>query len=216
MGNWFTDFLDGWKKRNYVPPKPQVKPRLKKKPRSDISIPPRARGWAGIVWHHSASVDTELNNWKAINRYHTSYRIDGHIVSQKVFERRKEKKDGKRFERPWSDIGYHGGIERVRGKLKWKLGRPWTRSGAHAGIKGNSHFNKTYLGLCCVGNFDKKAPDAETWGMILDVTRMISERFKIPRANVWGHREVYDYFGMPREKTCPGRKWDMDKLRREM
>ena len=199
---------------DYVPPKQA--PAKQPKPRADIELPGCGRHWRGVVWHHSLTNDTAREDWKAIRKYHTSYRVDNRIMSREDFYERKKSKRGKVFTMPWSDIGYHAGVERINGNLKWRLGRSWDNSGAHAGIPGNARFNRYYLGVCAVGNFDRVAPDKEFWEFALAVTRTIMDRFGMSRADVLGHRETYELAGVPKQKECPGRRWDMNKFRLDL
>ncbi len=175
-----------------------------------------SRPWKGIVIHHSATVDGKTNDWGAIQRYHMSFRIDGVEVNEETFYRRKAIGDGKRFEKPWRDIGYHGGWELVGNIYVFKVGRSWHWMGAHAGLPDNNSFNADYLGFCAVGNHDAKNPPAELWALAVATIREIRQRFNIPVEQVIGHREAYDRAHLPREKTCPGTKWDMEKFRSEL
>lgn len=188
------------------------------KPKLDIKIEiNNSRKWHGIVWHHSATVDGNTNDWHSIWRYHTSYRIDGNIVSEQEFNRRFVLKDGKNFEKPWKSIGYHIGTEVIDGKVVLQWGRPLLMIGAHAGVKNASNqFNEDYLGFCAIGNFDLKPPSAEHWNFNLMLTRAFMEIFRIPVSHVIGHYEVFDKLGLPRQKTCPGRCWDMALFRKEL
>jgi len=181
----------------------------------DIS---NSKSWKGIVWHHSASKDGVLRDWPGIVKYHTSYRINSDIVTKEEFYRRfAVKKAGESFLEPWIDVGYHGGVELVGGVPVYNAGRSLKSSGAHSGVKGCSNsFNSEYLGFCAIGDFDLKSPPIEIWNFALAVTRTFSKAFSIPPSHVIGHREVYDKLGIPREKTCPGSKWDMDLFRKEI
>ncbi|MBI2069463.1 MAG: hypothetical protein HYT79_02595 [Elusimicrobia bacterium] len=121
-----------------------------------------SRPWKGIVWHHSATADGPGRNWDAIVRFHTSYRIDGQIVTAEEFERKLRLNQGKSFLKPWKDVGYHGGTEWANGQVIFHWGRPLSMIGAHAGVKGASNqFNEQYLGLCAIGNFDTAPPKPE-------------------------------------------------------
>lgn len=173
----------------------------------------------GIVIHHSLTSDGTYKDTDSIRRYHTSYRIDGDIVSKEEFERRKANGYGKVFEKPWSDIGYHGLIERVGLNLEAIKGRDWSIAGAHAGVfsggKSYGEYNK-WFGLCIVGNFDVVIPSDELWDFSLDVCRELILGFNINISNVIGHREVYGKLGVPVQKSCPGNKFDMEKFRKDL
>jgi hypothetical protein len=113
-------------------------------------------------------------------------------------------------------FAHNCGVEREKGKLVFRLGRSWEKSGAHAGLRGNNNFNAGYLGFCCVGNFDEDVPDKETWDLCLKITREVMKRFDIKTENVIGHREVYKRAGVRPQKSCPGKKWDMEKFRKDL
>jgi len=213
MLEWVKNFVYGLNNYNLVPAKPEP---TVPAPSQDFGFPTESSTWSGVVWHHSATQDGKANDWEAIRRYHTSYRIDGTTVTEEEFERRKASGNGDKFEKPWKDIGYHLGIEREGGVLKVRIGRPWTMSGAHAGLKTTNTFNEKYLGACAVGCFDQFGPDAEQWGLCLGITRELIKRFGFPKTEVLGHREVYDRAYVVRAKTCPGTSWDIDKFRSEL
>jgi len=202
-----------------IPPKIEV-PLIKDiitKPKLDLTLDTSYK-WKGIVWHHSASPDKPLlEDWPAIVRYHTSYRIDGVIVTEEVFNERESKKQGHLFEKPWRDVGYHGGVELVNNIPVFHFGRPLTMTGAHAAVKNvSSIYNETHIGLCAIGNYDKMAPSKELWEFCLKTTRSFMASFDIDIDNILGHREVYDKLSVPRQKSCPGNLWDMDLFRSQL
>ena len=188
------------------------------KPKLDLAIDKsKSRAWKGIVWHHSASPDNQTRDWQGIVKYHTSYRVDFDTVSQEEFEQRLKAGKGKVFQRPWKDVGYHGGTEWVDGKVVFCWGRPLDQIGAHAGVKDASNlFNTEYIGLCAIGNFDAVPPKPEHWEFNLQVTRAFMEAFGITSARVIGHREVFVKLGVPVQKSCPGKCWDLDNFRQSL
>ena len=188
------------------------------KPKLDIAMDiSRSRPWKGIVWHHSATPDGAAKDWDAIRKFHTSYRVDFQIVSEVEYRRRLAAGEGKSFQPPWKDIGYHGGTEWVNGQVAFNWGRPLSMAGAHAGVEGVSNcFNEDCIGLCAVGDFDKTTPRPEHWDFNLRLTRAFMEAFDIPPERVIGHREVFDRLGVPRQKSCPGRLWDIGIFRSEL
>lgn len=175
------------------------------------------RPWKGICWHHSAGPDGKDRDWDGIVRYHTSHRIDFDIVSKQEYDDRLKAGKGKVFQAPWSDVGYHGGVEFFGGTAAFVTGRPLSKIGAHAGVKNASNrFNTEYLGLCAIGNFDLAPPSPEIWNLALSVTKEFMKTFDIPPTHIIGHREVFDRLGVPRQKTCPGKHWSMDSFRSEL
>lgn len=200
------------------PKPPQVESSAPPKPRMELVIPVAgSRQWKGICWHHSASADKVTRDWNAIVHYHTSYRIDFDIVSAEEFDRRLRSHQGKVFQRPWKDVGYHGGTELVNGEPFFSWGRSLSAVGAHAGVSGVSNrFNEEFIGLCCIGNYDAVSPDPKLWDFNLMVTRTFMDAFKISKDQVIGHREVFDLLKIPRQKSCPGNAWNMDVFRAEL
>lgn len=211
MLNFISEFLRGLREYNTVPVKMGPQP-AKIMPAVVFNVPEKTLAWKGIVWHHSATMDGTANDWESIRRYHMSWRVNGNIVSEAEYYRAATSSRN-HCEKPWSDIGYHLGIEREGGILRVKLGRAWDRPGAHAGFPGNNNYNNTFLGCCVIGNFDTVPPDAETMEMCLAVTRQLMESFGIGTENVLGHREAYDRVGTPRLKNCPGIAWNLDVFR---
>jgi len=154
------------------------------------------RAWMGIVWHHSATKDGVTSNWPAIKRYHVEHN-------------------------GWTDIGYNMGVEYVQDrdglKPRLMMGRSLEHSGAHtyfvAGDQKISQYNKEYIGLCAVGNFDVVKPPSEIWEMCLSLTRALQMKYGISKDNVLGHRETYVEHGIEPLKTCPGALWSMNNFR---
>jgi hypothetical protein len=169
------------------------------------------------VWHHSATKDNEnLNDYAAIFKYQTSYRVDFEIVTEAEFYRRQKAGQGKKFEKPWKTIAYNGVVESMDRKLIFHWGRPLNMVGAHSGTAKSNFYNTNYLGFCMVGNFDTVIPNDEIWKFCLSLTRSFQDVFNIPVVKVVGHKEVYGKLGIPVEKLCPGRYWDMEKFRKDL
>jgi N-acetylmuramoyl-L-alanine amidase len=141
------------------------------------------RKWSGIVVHHSLTRDGAVADWDAIREYH--------IKNNR-----------------WQDIGYHFGIEYVNGKIIYRLGRNLDINGAHT--KG---FNDTHLGICLVGNYDLYHPENDKMTALTDLCVFLMKFFDIKLENIIGHRESYVMLGVPIEKSCPGKMFDMECLR---
>lgn len=188
------------------------------KPKLGLDIPMKdSREWKGIVVHHSASPDGVNRDWPGIIRYHTSYRADFEIVTKEEFERRLAAHEGKVFQKPWAAVGYHFATEMVNGEPVFNWGRSLSMVGAHAGVAGVSNkYNENYLGFVCIGNYDAISPDPKLWDFNLLVIRAFMDAFKISADNIIGHREVFDRLNVPRQKTCPGKCFSMDRLRGEL
>ena len=154
--------------------------------------------------HHSATVDGRTFDWQAIRRYQMSWRIDGVSVTKAEYDRRLAIKDGKRFEPPWEDAGYHFGDEKVNDRYEILVGRDLDREGAHC-----VGMNQKAIGICFVGNFDLAPPPADQWKAGVRFVRSLCRNLLIPMASVVAHR---DYA----QKSCPGKLFDMDLFRRDL
>lgn len=104
----------------------------------------------------------------------------------------------------WNDIGYHF-VCRWDGSIE--LGRPIEKIGA--GVEG---FNARSAHICFTGNGDLKALTPQQWksgvSLVADliVERGLLAKFKKNAKRVLGHRECYDFPGVPNTgKSCPGK-----------
>lgn len=131
-----------------------------------------------IILHHSLTKDTNTVSWGAIRNYHVN-------------------------NCKWSDIGYHFGIEKMRGQTEIVMGRMPNVRGAH--VKGH---NTDSLGICFVGNFDVAPPPYELW---LKGVRLVRYLVK-----VFGVKEVKGHTEFNSRKSCPGKMFDLDKFRYEV
>jgi len=174
-----------------------------------------------IVIHHSLTKDGLIVDWDAIRRYHKSFRYQGNIVSPE--EAAVLRKNGHNVESPWTDIGYHYGVERVKGELTTQMGRRVDLEGAHAKEMG---MNSKSIGICVVGNFDVVPPDALTVNYLRDLIYALMANYPITSNRVIGHRDVGLMAGLDwtkigaggvREfKTCPGIMFPMHGLQIEL
>ena len=133
-----------------------------------------------IFLHHSLTKDSGSVSWGAIRKYHVN-------------------------DLDWRDIGYNYGIELIYDHLEILVGRMEGVTGAHT--KG---YNNKSIGICLVGNFDKKAPEPDQWLLLLRLVKNIAQRHNIPVENVMAHREVSGY------KSCPGSCFDINKFRNDL
>jgi len=167
------------------------------------------RDWEAIVWHHSLTDDKIINDWEGITRYHTSYRIDANIVTKEIYEERKRKGLGGHFEKPWSDIGYHFGIEKEGLLYRIKVGRPLDRSGAHCTQK---KMNSRALGICIVGEYDTHYIEKEKYNLCIKLGKEIMRH--IPKITP-GHNYYHNQFA--HYKSCPGKLFPtIDKFREDL
>lgn len=151
-------------------------------------------------------------DFDSIEKFHTSYRVDGKMVSPEEYLFRKERGDGKSFVEPWDGIGYHIVIEEIKGHVRALIGRMPNTRGAHCR---ELEMNTIGIGICCVGDFDLAPPSDEILAKALDVCRYFSEILTIPKHRVIGHHEAQILDPKLRRalKTCPGEKFDMAMFR---
>lgn len=107
----------------------------------------------------------------------------------------------------WADVGYHFGLEWVAGKYVALQGRPWYQKGAHCKAAGR---NNDSLGVCIVGKFDDRAPTFQEHESVCNFLASLCFAFRVPVERVHGHREFEP------GKTCPGTRWNLDELRRQI
>ncbi len=133
-----------------------------------------------IILHHSLTKDSGTVSTQAIRNYHV-------------------------FDRGWRNIGYHYIIEIVNDYPEIFVGRMMTETGAHT-----RGLNQKSIGICIVGNFDKKKPSKILWNKAIKLVKSLKIVFNIPIDNVIGHREY------KKTKSCPGFKFNMDKFREDL
>lgn len=159
-----------------------------------------------IIIHHSLTADGATVSWDAIRTYHTSWRYRGQIITEKTAAELKSK--GIRgVEKPWSEIGYHCGVERVGLLYRVMRGRPLD---AVAAAVREGDMNKLGIHVCLVGNFDvTPVPDAQ-WLMAVDLVAQIARDKKILVDRIFGHRDFAPY------KSCPGLLFDLNSFREDV
>ena len=104
----------------------------------------------------------------------------------------------------WIDIGYHFVIEYVNNKLTWREGRKMWQEGAHTYGQ-----NKTSIGICCVGNFDKDIPPQSLYDFLAKNIVDVVFKYYNSKMTIHGHNEYAD-------KSCPGRNFDLDRVRKSI
>jgi len=152
-----------------------------------------------IIIHHSLTNDGVTVSWQAIRQYHMSYHYNGKIITKD--EAIELAKQNKQIESPWSDIGYHYGVELVNFKHEILVGRMMNKVGAHT-----TGENYDSLGICFIGNFDVIEITPEQWLLGIHLVRSLLEVFNLKSDDVYGHNQFST-------KTCPGRLFDLDAFR---
>jgi len=162
-----------------------------------------------IMLHHSLTADGPTVSWGAIEAFHTSWRkveADGMRTSVTEDEAMKLKAAGAKVEAPWSDIGYHAGVELVGDRYYAMLGRSIHRQAAACPESG---MNVLALHVCCVGNYDVVKPSAA----MLFVLKM---RVLLPWMNQFGIAadKIVCHRDFNPSKSCPGTLFDPEDVRR--
>lgn len=113
----------------------------------------------------------------------------------------------------WSDIGYHF-VVRFDGNIE--DGRPVEKPGAH--VQG---FNAHSIGICFTGHGDlgdfTEAQKASGHRLVVELLIRfgLAEVFRRNPMRVLGHRECYEFAGVPNtNKSCPGRKVSCSEFRK--
>lgn len=104
----------------------------------------------------------------------------------------------------WSDIGYHFGIESINCNAEILFGRSPLLKGAHC-----RGYNKNSISVCVVGNFDTFPPPAGKWEKLKELLNWLLLIYNIPVSEIYGH----NHFST---KSCPGNKFDIQKLKNEL
>ena len=158
-----------------------------------------------IIIHHSLTRDREAYDWDAIRRFHTSWRFAGEIITAE--QAHKFASEGKRVEAPWSDIGYHFGIELVETGYMVCTGRAENKAGAHCTQQA---MNNHSLGVCFVGNFDLGPVPKEQWEKGAELVARLCIRHLIKPPRIFGHRDFAPY------KSCPGTHFVIEQFREDV
>ncbi len=107
------------------------------------------------------------------------------------------------LKRGFEDIGYHYLIDE-KGNLFF--GRSIEFCGAH--VYGH---NTNSLGICLMGNFDKKNPSKIQMNKLVLFIKDLLKKYNLSPEKVLGHRE---FKGVT--KSCPGKFVNMEELRRKL
>ena len=161
-----------------------------------------------IIIHYSWSKDHATLDWRGITNYHGSFRIDGVVVTPQEYVWRKRNKQGKRFERQWGvgvyKNGYHYGCEKVHGDYQCLIGRPLYMKGAHCRTQ-----NSISIGVCLVGNYDTLPPENSAYEFMAK-NIIVPLLWAFPKITI---EKIEPHSKYSSAKTCPGKKFDMAKLR---
>ena len=142
---------------------------------SKINRPRVRRGrWKHIVVHHSGD---NTNSIQGMEHYH------------------------RRVRRMENGLAYHfvigNGVNTVDGKIY--TGSRWSRQ-IRGGHVASTALNDIAIGICLVGNFDKRTPTAKQRSSLKALVYRLRQRTGIPLREVRTHRNIN-----PKPTACPGR-----------
>lgn len=144
---------------------------------------PNLFAWRHIVLHHSATEEGNATQFDAEHK-----------------------------KRGWDGLGYHFVIGNGHGSGDGQIEVGWRwrqqREGAHAGT-GNVEYNRFGIGICLVGNFEKRAPTAKQIDSLVRLMRYLMLRCAIPAKEVVGHKTV-----RPAPTDCPGKMFPLGEILR--
>ena len=140
--------------------------------------------WRYIVIHNSA---TNQGNAKIFDRYHRDVR------------------------KMQNGLAYHFviGNGNASGDGEIEIGSRWTRQ-INGGHVASDYLNNIAIGICLVGDFDRKVPTRAQLGALQELTDYLRNRVgrsKGKLAAVRGHRQIN-----PKPTTCPGKRFDLKWL----
>ncbi len=111
-----------------------------------------------------------------------------------------------KYLRGWEDIGYHyliGNNHLFTKDGNLYVGREEKFEGAHV-----IGYNKDSLGICLIGNFDKKAPTKKQFETLFSFLKEKLKKYNLSAENICGHNE---FLGV--EKSCPRNFVNMNYIR---
>lgn len=153
--------------------------------KSLTSIRPTAKKWKKIIIHHSATpTDDALN----MHRVHKARGMKNGLAYHFVISNGSRKAyDGEVY------IG-----SRWKGQL----------DGGH--VKKLS-LNKTSIGICLIGNFEKKSPTTKQLSALEGLCEYLMKRCSIPKSQVTTHKIIH-----PGHTACPGKLFSLPSLIRRL
>ncbi len=147
--------------------------------------PVRSGRWKYIVIHHSA---TDVGSAKGMDEYHRRERHMEH------------------------GLAYHFVIGNGRGMGDGEIavGRRWTKQ-LHGGHLRSESQNDKALGICLVGNFDKRTPTTRQMGSLRALVRVLLKRCGLSTSRVKTHQQINVI-----HTRCPGKKFPAKSFRRDL
>ena len=149
---------------------------------SKINRPRIRRGrWKHIVIHHSGD---NTNSIQGMEHYH------------------------RRVRRMENGLAYHfvigNGVNTGDGKIY--VGDRWRRQ-IRGGHVASTALNEIAIGICLVGNFDKRVPTAKQRSSLKALVARLRTRTGVPYKEVRTHRHIN-----PKPTACPGRRFNLRSI----
>ncbi len=136
--------------------------------------------WKKIVVHHSA---TDNGNAAIFNRAHLRRRME-------------------------NGLAYHfviGNGTNGTGDGEIEIGQRWMRQ-IHGGHVRNLALNEVSVGICLVGNFEKRKPTAKQMTSVHNLTQFLQRELLFNRPKVYGHKDL-------EQNLCPGKFFPLKAYR---
>ena len=151
------------------------------------------RKWTCIIVHHSAS---RFGSLRDIDRWHRAKGWDG-CGYDFVIGNGTRSPDG-----------------RIEVSLRWRKQKTGahTRIGAKAEKKKRltpNYYNEYGIGICLVGEFDKRPPSAKQKAALARLVRFLTRKCKIPLNRVVRHGEL-------KSTACPGARFGWKGFKRQV
>ncbi|MCK5707409.1 MAG: N-acetylmuramoyl-L-alanine amidase [Candidatus Aureabacteria bacterium] len=139
--------------------------------------------WRYIVIHHSG---TKIGNLKIFDNYHRSRGMKNGVAYHFVIN--------------------NGTAGRGNGQIE--VTSRWKRQ-IHGGHCRQNWVNRTGIGICLVGNFDKTYPKRNQIRSLVSLIKLLRKRYFIPISNIQGHGHLNG------EKTnCPGKNFPIKEVKK--
>jgi LysM repeat protein len=140
-----------------------------------------SKRWKNIVVHHSA---TTLDTLSSMDRYHRN-------------ERHME-----------NGLAYHfvigNGVRTKDGEIY--IGRRWSKQ-LDGGHLSSVAMNRTSIGICLIGDFNKRAPSEKQLNALRELISYLMNRCDLDKSTVQTHRQIN-----VRPTQCPGAKFPVQKF----
>ena len=129
-------------------------------------------------------------DWRTITLHHSATRSGDARLFDRDHRRRK-----------MGGLFYHfvigNGTSTGDGQIE--VGWRWRKQ-----VKANRPYD---IQICLVGNFDEQAVSTAQYRALVDLVRVLSEQYHIPRGAIRRHKDIHD-----KHTDCPGKNFPFQKL----